>query len=291
MITFEKLIFKLFKYWNKLGCCAIQPIDIEVGAATFHPITFFSSIEKNNIFYSYVQLCRRPTDGKFGNIISNKLSQYYQFQVILKPSIINIQDLYINSLKYLGINFKKCELKFIEDNWENPTLGAYGYGWEIWLNGIEITQFTYFQQMANINCIPVIVEITYGLERLSLYLQKTNIIYNLIWSKNNNKIIKYKDIIKNSEFNRSFYNFHNSNIDFLVNCMKNFRIESLRLLNIKKPLLIISYEYALKVVNIFNILDSKDYFSTFERKKYIIKIRNLFCKIAILKIKNKINLY
>ncbi len=289
MITFEKLIFKLFKFWNKLGCCVVQPIDIEVGAATFHPITFFSSIKKNKIFYSYIQLCRRPVDSKFGNILSNKLSQYYQFQVIIKPSIINIQDMYINSLKYLGINFNKCELKFIEDNWENPTLGANGYGWEVWLDGIEVTQFTYFQKMANIDCVPVLVEITYGLERLSLYLQNINSIYNLIWCRNKNIIIKYKDIILNNEFNKSIYNFYESNIDFLVKCMINYENESLRLLNIKKPLLIISYEYALKFVNIFNILDSKEYFSVYERKKYIIKIRDLFNKIAILKIRNNID--
>ncbi len=268
----------------------IQPIDIEIGAATFHPITFFSSIEKNDVFYSYIQLCRRPVDSKFGNFLSNKLSQYYQFQIIIKPYINNIQDLYINSLKYLGVNFNNCEIKFIEDNWENPTLGAYGYGWEIWLNGIEITQFTYFQKMADINCIPIIVEITYGLERLCLYLQNSNSILNLIWSNNNKKIIKYKDIIRNNEFNKSIYNFYESNINFLLNCMNNYIDESLRLLNIKIPLLIVSYEYALKVVNIFNILDSKDYFSAFERKKYILKIRNLFCNIAITKIENK-NLY
>ncbi len=268
----------------------IQPIDIEIGAATFHPITFFSSIEKYDVFFSYIQLCRRPIDSKFGNFLSNKLSQYYQFQVIIKPSILEIQELYINSLKYLGINLNNCELKFIEDNWENPTLGAYGYGWEIWLDGIEITQFTYFQKMANIDCIPVIVEITYGLERLCLYLQNINSILNIIWSKINNKVIKYKNIIRNSEFSKSIYNFYESNIDFLVDCMNNYMNESLNLLNIKVPLLIVSYEYALKVVNIFNILDSKEYFSLFERKKYIFKIRNLFCKIAITKLKNK-NLY
>ncbi len=279
MITFQNLIFKLYEYWTKFGFCNIQPIDLEVGAATFHPITFFSSIENKNSYYCFIQLCKRSVDSKFGNIFSMKLQQYYQFQVISKPSINNIQKIYINSLKYLGIDLNKNELKFVEDNWENYTLGACGYGWEVWLNGIEITQFTYFQKMANINCNPVILEITYGLERLSLFLQNILNIYDLIWS-NNVEIIKYKDIIKNYEIDKSLYNFYFSDIKFLINCINNYENESLRLLKIKKPLLIVSYEYALKMVNYFNLLDSRDYFSNIERKKYIFRIRNLFCKIA-----------
>ncbi len=280
MITFENLILKLSEYWSKMGSCNIQPIDIEVGAATFHPITFFSSISNKDIFYNYIQLCKRPVDSKFNNKFSLKLQQYYQYQVIIKPSLDNIQDIYINSLKYLGLNINKNEIKFIEDNWENPTLGAYGYGWEVWLNGLEITQFTYFQKMADINCLPVIVEITYGLERLCLLLQNIFSINDLIWNKKDNKIIKYSNILYGLELDKSKYNLYYSDNNFLLNCINNYEKESLRLLKLKNPLLFVSYEYALKLVNYFNLLDCKNYLSEIERKRYILKIRKLFCKIA-----------
>ncbi len=281
MVTFENLILMLSKYWSSLGSCNIQSIDIEVGAATFHPITFFSSIGCKKVFYNYVQLCKRPVDSKFNNNkYSLKLQQYYQYQVIIKPSICNIQDIYIDSLKYLGLDIKKNEIRFIEDNWENPTLGAYGYGWEVWLNGLEITQFTYFQKMAGINCLPVIVEITYGLERLCLFLQNIFSISDLIWKKIDNNVIKYCDIINVFEIDKCKYNLYYSNYNFLLNCIKNYEKESLRLLKLKNPLLFVSYEYALKLVNYFNLLDCKNYLSEIERKRYILKIRKLFCKIA-----------
>ncbi len=280
MITFQNLILKLSEYWSSLGSCIVQPIDIEIGAATFHPITFFNSISNNNIFYNYIQLCKRPIDSKFNNKFSFKLQQYYQYQVILKPSLNNIQDMYINSLKYLGLDISKYEIKFIEDNWENPTLGAYGYGWEVWLNGLEITQFTYFQKIANINCLPVMVEIAYGLERLCLFLQNVFSISNLIWSDLNGKIIKYIDIFNNIELDKSKYNLYYSDNIFLLNCINNYEKESLRLLKLKNPLIFVSYEYALKLVNYFNLLDAKNYLSDIERKRYILKIRSLFCKIA-----------
>ncbi len=284
MITFQKLIFKLYKYWSSLDCTIIQPYDIEIGAATFHPITFFNSLNKKNIFFAYVQLCRRPIDSNFGTYLSMKLQQYYQFQVILRSSLKNIRKLYIDSLKYLNINLNKNELKFIEDNWENSTLGAYGVGWEVWLNGIEITQFTYFQQMAGFNCNPVIVEITYGLERLSLLLQNVTSIYNLFWNKN----IKYNEVVNIKDINilRSIFNYYKYNNIFLFNCMNNYKKESLRLINLKNPLLMIAYDYALKVVHYFNLLNSSNYFSSIEKKKNILSIRNLFCEIANIYIKN-----
>ncbi len=280
MITFKKLIFKLCKYWSNLGSYIIQPLDMEIGAATFHPITFFNCFNKKNIFYSYVQLCRRPNDARYGDSY-NKLQQYYQFQTIVKPSLNNIQNLYIKSLKYLNINLNLSELRFVEDNWENPTLGAYGVGWEVWLNGMEITQFTYFQKMGGFNCIPVLCEITYGLERISLYLQNVNSINKLIWDNYKSNNIKYINIL-NNEIERSDYIFNNSDINFLNSCMNNYKNESLRLINLSKPLIKISYEFAIKMVYYFNLLDAKNYFSKIERQKNILCIRNIFNKIAYL---------
>ncbi len=281
MITFNKLIFKLCKYWSNLGGCFIQPLDIEVGAATFHPITFFNCFNKKKLFYFYIQLCRRPNDSRCGNSY-NRLQQYYQFQVITKPSLKNIQYLYINSLKYLNIDLNLYELRFIEDNWENPTLGAYGVGWEVWLNGMEITQFTYFQKMGGFDCIPILCEITYGLERISLYLQNVNHINKLIWDYNNifGKI-KYIDIL-NNEIDKYNYIFENSNVEFLFLCMNNYKYESLRLINLDKPLIKISYEFAIKMVYYFNLLDAKNYFSKIERQNNILYIRKIFNKIASL---------
>ncbi len=286
MITFQNIILKLIKYWNKYGCTNIQSLDLEVGAATFHPNTFFGAIQKKDIFYSYIQLCRRAKDAKYGNLLSIKLSQYYQFQVINKPSLKNIKQIYVDSLIYLGIDINKNELKFIEDNWENSTLGAYGYGWEVWLNGVEISQFTYFQEMGNIICNPILVEITYGVERLLMHLQKILYINDLIWNiDSNNKIIRYYDIISKYEYYKSIYIFNKSNIKFLIKCINQYEEESLRLLKFKNPLWIISYENALKMVNYFNLLDCKNYFSDIERKNMILNIRNLFCLIAKISLK------
>ncbi len=278
MITFQKLIFKLYKYWSNIGCNIVQSWDIEIGAATFHPITFFNSLIKKNSFFSYLQLCRRPNDSSYCKN-NNKLQQYYQFQVIIKPDINNIQNIYIDSLKYLGINLNLCDLRFIEDDWENPTLGAYGVGWEVWLNGIEITQFTYFQKMAGFDCIPSMVEITYGLERISLYLQNIDKINNLIWNENK-YLLKYNTLFFNNELEKSLYNLNNLNIKFLELCMNNYKNESLRLINLNNPLIILSYEFAVKMVYYFNILDSKKCFSSIERQRNILCIRSIFNKIA-----------
>ncbi len=289
MFTFQKLIFALDKYWKKLGCNIIQPFSSEIGAATLHPVTFFGSLIDKPIFYSYTQLCKRPQDSSnnllFNNIYS--LQEYYQYQVIMQPSLDNIHNLYLNSLEYIGIDLDKCELKFIEDDWENPTIGAFGVGWEVWLNGMEITQFTYFQKMAGLNCKYCVNEITYGLERIALYLQKVNSILDIKWNKNKFGILLYKDIIISSEKEKSIYNKDVSNIKFLFTCLENYEFESLRLLDLDNPLFIQSYEFAVKVVHYFNLIDTKNYFSEFEKKKIILRIRCLFQKIAICFLKKK----
>ncbi len=279
MLTFQKLIFKLIKYWCNLGSCYIQSLDLEIGAGTFHPITFFNALKGKYSFFSYIQLCRRPLDSRYGNNFC-RLQQYYQFQVIIKPTILNMQNLYLNSLKFIGIDLSRCDLRFVEDNWENPSLGIYGVGWEIWLNGLEITQFTYFQNISGFDCNPVLGEITYGLERLSLFLQNVDSIYDLIWSKSLYNTIKYRDIFLNSEKEKSWYNFNKSNINFLINSFLNYESEVIRLLSYKKPLIMISYEFIIKMVHCFNLLDTRNYFSSIERQNFILRIRNLFHKIA-----------
>ncbi len=279
MFTFQELIFNLSKYWSNLGSYVMYSLDIEIGAATFHPITFFNCLKGKDLFFYYIQLCRRPNDSFYGKS-SNKLQQYYQFQVIIKPFLGNVQKLYLNSLKYLGINLCINELRFIENNWKNPTLGAYGLGWEIWLNGMEISQFTYFQKIAGFNCIPVIVEITYGLERIALYLQNKDNIYDLIWDKNKNGIIYYKDIFLKNEIEKSIYNLKFSDVNFLIYSINNYESEIIRLLSLDNPLIIISYEFAIKIVYYFNLLDARNYFSNIERQRFILRIRKLFFKIA-----------
>lgn len=278
MFTFQELILNLTKYWSGLGSCHVQSLDLEVGAGTFHPITFFNALKGNFAFYSYLQLCRRPLDSRYGDNFY-RLQQYYQFQVIIKPTLHNMQNIYLDSLKYIGIDLSKCDLRFVEDNWENPSLGIYGVGWEVWLNGMEISQFTYFQKMGGFNCIYIPCEITYGLERISLYLQNVNNINNLIWDINIFGKFKYVDIL-DSELDKSYYIFNESNIDFLILCMNNYKNESLRLINLKKPLIKVAYEFAIKMVYYFNLLDAKNYFSKIERQDNILCIRNIFNKIA-----------
>ncbi len=279
MLTFQELILNLIKYWSDLGSCHIQSLDLEVGAGTFHPVTFLNALKGNFAFYSYIQLCRRPLDSRYGNNFY-RLQQYYQFQVIIKPTLYDMQNIYLNSLKYIGINLSKCDLRFVEDNWENPSLGIYGVGWEVWLNGLEITQFTYFQNISGFDCKPVLGEITYGLERLCLFLQNVSSVYDLIWSKNIYGVIKYKDIFLKSEQEKSLYNLNKSNVIFLMNCFINYESEALRLISCKKPLFMSSYEFVIKMVHCFNLLDARNYFSNIERQKYILRIRNLFNRIA-----------
>ncbi len=279
MITFQNLIFILQKYWSGVGCNIIQSFDLEIGAATFHPITFFSFFSEETKFFSYVQVCRRPSDNKFINS-GNRLQQYYQFQVIIKPSVHNLQDLYLNSLKCVGINFDLCELRFVEDNWENPTLGAYGVGWEVWLDGMEISQFTYLKQMAGINCKCIFAEITYGLERLSLYLQKKDNIYDIIWNKNHLGDLKYGDLFFKNELDKSYFNLYGSDVNFLFSSFNFYEMQSRRLLNLDNVCLYQSYEFVIKMVHVFNLLDSRNCLSDIKRQNLILRTRSLFNNIA-----------
>lgn len=275
--TFQNLILNLQTYWSEQGCTIVQPLDIEVGAGTFHPLTFISALENKSFSFAYVQPSRRPSDGRYGSN-TNRLQKYYQFQVIIKPSPNNFQDLYINSLRYLKIDFQSNDIKFIEDNWENPTLGASGVGWEIWLNGIEITQFTYFQQIGGIQCKPIIGEITYGLERLAMHLQDVDNVYDIIWDKN----ITYGDLFHKYEIQQSIYNFKSSNIDILFDFLEKYEKEIYKILKLDKPLIIPAYELLLKITHLFNLIDARKFISVNERQKYILRIRNLTKKIAIL---------
>ncbi|WP_343188740.1 glycine--tRNA ligase subunit alpha [Buchnera aphidicola (Neophyllaphis varicolor)] len=277
--TVQNLIMILQKYWEKQGCSIIQPIDIQVGAGTFHPATFFNAIGYNNTLLAYTQISRRPRDGRYGKNI-NRLQQYYQFQVIIKPPPKNIKDIYLKSLEKLNINTKKNDIRFIEDNWENPTLGACGIGWEIWINGMEVTQFTYFQQMGGLDCNPISVEITYGIERIAMYSQEINNIFDIIWDENQFKIVKYKDLFYKNEIEQSNYNFKIADTELISLLFKKYLKESIRIINIEKPLVIPAYENMLKACHYFNLLESRKAISTTERQKYILEIRYVTNKIA-----------
>lgn len=284
--TFQGMIFILQNYWAKQGCSIIQSIDTEVGAATSHPMTCLYTIGKKPIKLAYIQLSRRPSDGRYGKN-SNRLQQYYQFQVIMKPPPNNIQFLYLKSLEKLKIDLKNNDLRFINDNWENPTLGAYGIGWEIWLNGMEITQFTYFQQMGGIICNPITGEITYGLERLAMHIQNVKNIFDLIWNKDKNNFITYKDFFYENEKEQSVYNFEYTNINFIIYCFQNYEKEINYLLNLKKPLIFPAYEKLLKASHCFNLLEARKFLSHTERQRYVLKLRNI-TKLIITKYYNYI---
>ncbi|QJC28027.1 glycine--tRNA ligase subunit alpha [Enterobacteriaceae endosymbiont of Plateumaris braccata] len=272
--TFQGMIFILQNYWAQHGCCILQPIDTEVGAGTSHPMTCLYAIGSTVKNVAYIQLSRRPCDGRYGKH-SNRLQQYYQFQVIMKPPPHNIQELYLQSLQALNLNLVTNDIRFVEDNWENPTLGANGVGWEIWINGMEITQFTYFQQVGGLSCNPITGEITYGLERLGMHIQQVENIFNLIWSKNKNHFITYGDILKQNEFEQSDYNFNYANIEFLVKSFKHYEQEVTFLLNLKHPLIFPAYDKVLKASHCFNLLESRRFLSNTERQRYILKLRNM----------------
>ncbi|KIE64268.1 glycine--tRNA ligase subunit alpha [Candidatus Riesia pediculischaeffi] len=278
-ITFQEIIFILQDYWIKQGCAIIQPIDIEVGAATSHPMTCLYAIGKKSIAIAYVQPSRRPIDGRYANS-KNRLQHYYQFQVIFKPSPFNIQEIYLKSLASLGIDLKKNDIRFVEDNWENETLGASGVGWEIWLNGMEITQFTYFQKVCGAKCEVVVVEITYGLERLSMHVQDIDNVFDLIWADSKFGRIRYGDMFYRSEIEQSKYNFQYSDVDFLLKSFKDHREQSMNLLSFGERLPVLSYEHLLKSIHYFNLLDARNIFSVHERKVYISKIYSLIKQIA-----------
>lgn len=277
--TFQELIFLLESYWSNFGCIIVQPLDIEVGAATSHPMTFLRAIGPEPIAAAYVQVSRRPMDSRYGKN-PNRLQQYYQFQVVIKPSPANMQKLYLNSLKLIGLDCVNNDIRFIEDNWENPTLGAWGVGWEVWLNGMEITQFTYFQQIGGLECNPITGEITYGLERLALFLQNIDNVYDLVWSNSVLGSITYGDLFYQNELEQSTYNYEYTDVDFLFVMFNKYENRIQYLVNIKNPLPIPAYELILKLIHIFNLLDARKIISITERKNYILRIRKLAQVVA-----------
>ena len=277
MITFQDIIFQLYKFWTGKGCIVVQPIDLNVGAATFHSSTFLRAVRGNSWNAVYVQSSRRPTDGRYAKN-PTRGQHYYQFQVVLKPSSNKLQKLYFDSLHILGINTLEHDVLFVEDNWESPTLGAWGLGWEIWMNGMEISQLTYFQQMGGVECFPVTVEITYGLERLAMYLQDIDSIYNILWTKIDSNLVYYGDLFYKYEIEMSLYNFEESDVSQLYFEFLFLEKEILRILG--RKLIYPAYEMLMRVVHIFNLLDARRVISSIERQNYIFKIRTISCKIA-----------
>ena len=275
--TFQGLILQLQDYWSRQGCVIVQPLDLEVGAGTFHPMTFLRSIGPEPISSAYVQPCRRPTDGRYGEN-PNRLQHYYQFQVMLKPSPKNIQELYLNSLKELGIDPLVHDIRFVEDNWESPTLGAWGLGWEIWLNGMEITQFTYFQQVGGLECTPVTGEITYGLERLAMYIQNVDSIYDLVWADGPMGTVTYGDVFHQNEVEQSTYNFEHADVDALFKQFDQCEKDSQKLIEANLPLP--AYEQVMKASHAFNLLDARHAISVTERQRYILRVRTLSKAVA-----------
>ncbi|MDO9318217.1 MAG: glycine--tRNA ligase subunit alpha [Gammaproteobacteria bacterium] len=275
--TFQGLILALQQFWANKGCVLMQPLDMEVGAGTFHPATFLRAIGPESWHTAYVQPSRRPTDGRYGEN-PNRLQHYYQFQVILKPSPPDIQELYLESLASLGIDTRIHDIRFVEDNWESPTLGAWGLGWEVWLNGMEVTQFTYFQQVGGLECHPVSGEITYGIERIAMYLQGVDSIYDIVWTKGPNGVVTYGDVFHQNEVEMSAYNFEHANVDILF---RNFNdCEQQCQLLIEKGLALPAYEQVLKASHYFNLLDARHAISVTERQRYILRVRTLSRLVA-----------
>lgn len=275
--TFQGLILALQQYWSRQGCVILQPLDMEVGAGTFHPATFLRAIGPETWNSAYVQPCRRPTDGRYGEN-PNRLQHYYQFQVVLKPSPDNIQDLYLDSLRELGIDPTVHDIRFVEDNWESPTLGAWGLGWEIWLNGMEVTQFTYFQQVGGLECFPVTGEITYGLERIAMYLQGVDSIYDLVWTEGPAGKVTYGDVFHQNEVEMSAFNFEHADVDFMFQSFDTYERESQRLIEQGLPLP--AYEMVIKASHAFNLLDARHAISVTERQRFILRVRTLARAVA-----------
>ena len=267
-MNFQEIILALQKFWSRKGCVLLQPYDVEVGAGTFHPATLLKVLGPEPWNAAYVQPSRRPTDGRYGEN-PNRLQHYYQFQVILKPSPVDVQKKYLQSLKALGIDSLEHDIRFVEDDWESPTLGASGLGWEVWLDGMEITQFTYFQLAGSIELSPISVELTYGLERISMYLQGADNVYDLKWNDN----ITYGDVYHQQEVEQSIYNFEKADIDMLRDLFNRYEAEAI--CTIKKSLVLPAYEYCLKCSHTFNLLDARGAISVTERTGYIARVRNL----------------
>ena len=266
------MLLNLQTFWQDQGCTIVQPYDMPAGAGTFHNATFLRSLSSKPWATAYVAPSRRPTDGRYGEN-PNRLGSYYQFQVLIKPSPDNIQELYLKSLEMLGLDIKKHDIRFVEDNWESPTLGAWGLGWEVWLDGMEVTQFTYFQQVGGIPCNPVSVEITYGVERLAMYLQEKESVFDLVWNENQFGVTTYGDVHKQSEYEFSKYNFEVANVAMLFEHFENAQVECKRCLEENLPLP--AYDYCLMASHTFNVLDARKAISVTQRQNYILKIREL----------------
>ncbi|GAA9912850.1 glycine--tRNA ligase subunit alpha [Helicobacter pylori] len=279
MQDFSSLLLKLQEYWKNQGCLVIQPYDIPAGAGTFHPATLLRSLDKKPWNVAYVAPSRRPTDGRYGEN-PNRLGSYYQFQVVIKPSPSNIQELYLKSLEVLGINLNEHDIRFVEDNWESPTLGAWGLGWEVWLDGMEVTQFTYFQQVGGIPCNPIPVEITYGLERLAMYVQKVENILEIEWAKKDHDSVNYAQVHLESEYEFSKYHFEIASVKRLLEMFKNAQAEALHCLENKLPLP--AYDFVMLCSHFFNVLDARKAISVAERQNYILQIRDLAKGCAVL---------
>ncbi len=276
-LTFQQLIRALQDYWADKGCALMQSYDMEMGAGTFHPATFLRAIGPEPWRSAYIQPCRRPTDGRYGEN-PNRLQHYYQFQVMLKPSPDNIQDLYLESLRMLGINPLKHDIRFVEDNWESPTLGAWGLGWEVWLNGMEISQFTYFQQVGGLDCRPVSGEITYGLERIAMYLQNVDSIYDLVWSQSPTNTVLYGDIYHQNEVEMSAFNFEHADTNAHFSWFDTCEQQHATLIEQGLPLP--AYEMVMKASHSFNLLDARHAISVTERQRYILRIRTMARAVA-----------
>ena len=271
--SFQNLILKLQSYWAEKGCAITQPFDMEVGAGTFHPATFLRSIGPEPWKAAYVQPSRRPGDGRYGEN-PNRLQHYYQFQVLLKPSPDDIQDLYLDSLTAIGIDLKMHDVRFVEDNWESPTLGAWGLGWEVWLNGMEVSQFTYFQQVGGLSCKPISGELTYGLERLAMYLQGVDSVYDLIWTEG----LTYGDVFHQNEVEQSKYNFEIADIEVLFRQFDEAEAMNLKLIEENLPFP--AYEQTMKASHIFNLLDARKAISVTDRARFIRRVRSMSQKVA-----------
>jgi glycyl-tRNA synthetase alpha chain len=271
---FQDIIMELNKFWAEQGCVIQQPYDMEVGAGTFHPATLLRSLGPEPWKAAYVQPSRRPTDGRYGEN-PNRLQHYYQYQVVLKPSPLEIQEMYLESLKRFGLNLLEHDIRFVEDDWESPTLGAWGLGWEVWLDGMEITQFTYFQQAGSLDLQPITVEITYGLERIAMYLQKVENVYHLAW----NGEVSYGEIFHQAEVEFSTFNFEEANVEALINFFDAYESEAHTL--VAKGLILPAYDYCLKCSHTFNLLDARKAISVTERTRYIGRIRNIARQVAM----------
>jgi glycyl-tRNA synthetase alpha chain len=281
MLTFQQIILTLQNYWAAQGCALLQPYDMEVGAGTSHTATFLRALGPEPWRAAYVQPSRRPKDGRYGDN-PNRLQQYYQYQVVLKPAPSNILELYLGSLRALGFDLKANDIRFVEDDWENPTLGAWGLGWEVWLNGMEVTQFTYFQQVGGVECKPITGEITYGLERLAMYLQGVQSVYDLVWTETEvagqKILLKYGDVFHQNEVEQSTYNFEHSDVDFLFHAFAAHEKQARHLM--AAQLALPAYEQVLKSAHSFNLLDARGAISVTERAAYIGRIRNLARGVA-----------